>query len=362
MIRSPRTVRSGRRRSRPPQVAGRVHLYALRGLPALLEESGVRAAPLLRTVGLQPEDFADATSSAPFPVVDRLLGLCVASTRCAHFGLRLGQTLNLQSFGLVGRLSRHAPSVEHCLHELSQYFVLHDSGGGLSLSIRADGVTLSYGVHATGLRHLDQTHDLAVAGTIGIMRQLCGTDWRPDRAYFPHRRPADLRPYREWCRAPLRFDAVIAGIVFSERWLATPVADADPMLHDLLLATLQDTLRTSETPLAGEVRRAILALLPGGVCSRAAVADHIGLHPRTLGRRLQSLELSFQGLFDETRRELSEHLLRDTGAPVARVAAAVGYRDSTVFTRAFRRWTGHTPGGFRGGLAGRTGGGRASGR
>jgi AraC-like DNA-binding protein len=37
--------------------------------------------------------------------------------------------------------------------------------------------------------------------------------------------------------------------------------------------------------------------------------------------------------------------------PVARVAAALGYGDPTVFTRAFARWTGRTPSRFRAELA-----------
>jgi AraC-like DNA-binding protein len=71
------------------------------------------------------------------------------------------------------------------------------------------------------------------------------------------------------------------------------------------------------------------------------------MHERGLGRRLQATGTTFQHLLDDTREAIARQLLRDTHVPVARVATALGYGDPTVFTRAFARWTGHTPSDFR---------------
>jgi AraC-like DNA-binding protein len=76
------------------------------------------------------------------------------------------------------------------------------------------------------------------------------------------------------------------------------------------------------------------------------------LHERTLGRRLQASGTTFQRLLDDTRRDFAQQLLRDTRVTVTQVAAALGYDDPTVFTRAFTRWTGRTPSRFRAAAAG----------
>ena len=60
--------------------------------------------------------------------------------------------------------------------------------------------------------------------------------------------------------------------------------------------------------------------------------------------------VSFQALLDDTRSQIAKQLLHDTRSPVSRIAASLGYRDPTVFTRAFRRWTGLTPRQFRAAL------------
>lgn len=349
----PRT--SAPRRARDPgrkawTATAHVHVAALRGIPLVLKSFGVPGEPLLESVNLRLADLADPDRSAPFADLDRLIGLCQSRTKCTHFGLLVGQYINLQSLGVAGRLARNAPSVGAALQELAAFFALHDSGGSLRLAIHEGRVTFGYGIHVPGLAHTDQTYDLAVAAIANVMRQLCGTGWRPDAVLLPRRRPADVRPYRQHFLAPLRFDSVAAALVFPERHLSQAIADADPLLHRLLSDYAEAAIASSDPILHTNVRRTIRLRLPRQ-CSRAEVARRLGMHERTLGRRLQASGTTLQRLLDETRLEMARQLLRDTRVPVARVAAALGYGDPTVFTRAFVRWTGRTPSSFRAELA-----------
>jgi AraC-like DNA-binding protein len=164
---------------------------------------------------------------------------------------------------------------------------------------------------------------------------------------LPRKRPPGLRPYRERLLAPLRFDSVLAGITFPEPVLSRPVVGADSYLHTLLSENASAALARTDPLLHADVRRAIRLQLLAQRCSRREVAHQLGLHERTLGRRLQATGMTFQRMLDETRVELAKQLLHDTLIPVARISTALGYRDPTVFTRAFTRWTGQTPSRFR---------------
>lgn len=325
----------------------RVHVAALRGIPFVLERFGVPSEPVLAAANLCRADLDDTERSAPFADLDHLFGLCLRKTKCDHFGLLVGQYITLQSFGVIGRLARNAPSVGTALRDLAAYFVLHDSGGSLRVAIHDGRVTFGYGIHVPGLMHANQIYDLALAAIANVMRQLCGPDWRPDVVLLPRKRPLDIRPYRQHLAAPLRFDSIMAAVVFPERDLSLAVADADSLLHRLLAVNAAAAITSAEPILHADVRRAIQLLLPTLQCSRSEVARRLGTHERTLGRRLQASGTTFQRLLDETRMDMARQLLRDTGVPVARVAAALGYGDPTVFTRAFARWTGRTPSRFR---------------
>ena len=334
----------------PPPVhrgSARVHLGPLRGIPLVLEHFGVPSEPVLTTVGLRREDFEKPDRSAPFSDLDRLLALCIRKTACDHFGLLLSQYVSLQSFGITGRLARNATTVGAALQDLAGFFLLHDSGGSINLSIHDGSVTFGYGIHVPGIRYADQVYDLAVGGMVNVMRELCGPDWRPDVVLLPRKRPPSLRPYRERLLAPLRFDSVLAGITFPESVLSRPIVDADSYLHTLLAESASAALARTDPLLHADVRRAIRLQLLAQRCSRREVARQLGLHERTLGRRLQATGVTFQRVLDETRLDLAKQLLHDTLIPVARISTALGYRDPTVFTRAFTRWTGQTPSRFR---------------
>ena len=328
----------------------RAHLTALGSLPAVLEKLGVPSGPLLQQVQLRPEDFSDPERSATFDELDRLLGACVRRTGCRHFGLLVGQSIGLESLGIAGRLARNAPTVGRALEDLEEFFILQDSGAVPHVSERGGSATFAYSIYATGLRNADQIYDLALAAMLNVMRQLCGAGWRADAALLPRGRPDNIRPYREALQAPLRFDAMQAGLQFPSRWLQRPIAGADPLLHRLLedRASLD---RSQVSPfLHNDVRRAIRALLTTGECCREAVARRLNMHPRTLVRRLNETGTTYQALLDDMRAQIAKQLLHDTRSPVSRIAASLGFGDPTVFTRSFRRWTGLSPREFRAAL------------
>ena len=328
-------------------VMPRVNVNSFRGLPQVLERFGVPVESILQAVGLTLQDLEDPERSVPFSDLDQVLGDCVTRTQCDHFGLLLGQYVDLQCFGVTGRLARHAPSVGIALRDLAVHFVLHDSGGVPSVAIHGDTVTFAYGIHTDVLRHVNQVYDLSAAAMLNVMRQLCGPAWKAGAVMLPRKRPQDIRAYREVLGAPLLFDAAHCAIRFPAFWLNNQVVDADPLLYTLLGDRAAVSLIRQAPMLLDDVRRAIRLLLMAGNCSRAQVAEHLQMHSRTLGRRLQESGTTYQAVIDDIRAQMAMQLLQDTRTSIARIAAAVGYRDPEVFTRAFRRWTGMTPHEYR---------------
>jgi AraC-like DNA-binding protein len=78
------------------------------------------------------------------------------------------------------------------------------------------------------------------------------------------------------------------------------------------------------------------------------IARQLHLSQRTLQRRLRGAGVTYGGLVAEVRRQAAERLLQDQRRKIADVARALGYSDPAHFTRAFVRWTGISPRGFRG--------------
>jgi AraC-like DNA-binding protein len=131
--------------------------------------------------------------------------------------------------------------------------------------------------------------------------------------------------------------------------LVRPVLSADPQLCAVIERHAEALLE--RLPSSGSVtdraRAALVEGLRSGRTEVAAVADGLRMSARTLQRRLSAEGTSYVELLDGVRRELALRYVADRTLSLSEVAFLVGFADQTTFHRAFVRWTGRTPGGFR---------------
>ena len=68
---------------------------------------------------------------------------------------------------------------------------------------------------------------------------------------------------------------------------------------------------------------------------------------RTLQRRLRQEPSSYQDILNTTRKELAQYYLKRSQISQSEISYLLGYQDGNSFMRAFRAWTGTTPGDYR---------------
>jgi AraC-like DNA-binding protein len=96
-----------------------------------------------------------------------------------------------------------------------------------------------------------------------------------------------------------------------------------------------------------DVYRAVRRLLIDHRHGGDEIAEALSMHRRTLNRRLQAQGTSFQHVLDDVRFQVARELLASDIA-LDDIAATLGYSTVTPFMRTFRRWSGTTPGRWRG--------------
>lgn len=77
------------------------------------------------------------------------------------------------------------------------------------------------------------------------------------------------------------------------------------------------------------------------------MARELLMSPRTLTRRLQELQTTYNLIVAAERLRCARELLAKPHFSVSQVAQQLGYADPAIFTRAFKRWTGQNPSEFR---------------
>lgn len=326
------------------EAAWQQRVGGLTAVPALIQELGADPGEVFAAVGLAVEDFANPDHRVSFAKCCALLREAAVRTATPHFGLLAGRAWRLAELGLVGEAIRHSATVREALETLVEYQHLNSQAGLGFLWERAGMVDLGYAIYRGGLRGGEQVYDVAMALVTNMMRELCGAGWQPSEVLLSHAAPVDARHYRNLFRVVPRFDCEYCAIRFPASVLDTEVMGAN---REMRRQAAERIAAMSPPGILQAVYRMLRIQLLKGVCSGDSVAHALGLHRRTLNRRLREAGTTFQRCLDQVRFEVACQLLSSSRISLDDVAAALGYASVSPFMRTFRRWSGTTPAAWR---------------
>ena len=170
------------------------------------------------------------------------------------------------------------------LNNLVRYLHLHVRGATATLEVEGGAAILDYQIHQLGAEANDQIGDGAVAVIFNIMRELCGPDWKPMEAWFAHRKPHYIEPFRRFFRVLLRFDAERHALVFSSSWLNRPLPKTHPDLRQLLQKQIDALEARHGEDFPEQVKAVLRAALVTGDVHAERVAALFSMRTRTLSR------------------------------------------------------------------------------
>jgi len=335
------------KRTRGVVVEGAIRIGPLMAWPQVLDELGARTDALLAAEGWQRADFEDPESVIPIHDVGRMLRRGMETTGCDHLGVLIGRRLSLSSLGALGFLMQSSPTVAEALQALGRHLHVHDRAAVVTLEAGGASCRLAYLITVADVDMLDQIYGVVALAGVHIMQALCGPGWQAQEVCLPFKPPRNAAPLRQALGAPLRFGAQRMELVFAASDLARPLATADALLHRMMSERIAELETMAPRSLADEVRQLLRTLVFTAACTPRIVGLRLGLHVRTLNRRLAEQATSVGALRDEVRRDTACQLLAQGGQPAGEVGRLLGYSEPAAFTRAFRRWTGLGPAQWR---------------
>ena len=148
----------------------------------------------------------------------------------------------------------------------------------------------------------------------------------------------------------LRFDQPHDELLYCQSYLSLRIRQQDPVVHKFLRQQAMAQLEMLHSQSGGflaRIEKLIKGRMGSGGVTLKDLAPELGMSPRTLQHRLDRYGVNFRNLVDGLRHSQAKQHLRLTDLSLAEIADMLGFSNQTSFQRAFKRWTGQTPGEFR---------------
>jgi len=320
---------------------------ALTGLDLVVAELEGDIDSLLEKSGL-PLDLLDKPDQfISYHKFENILELGARQFYCEDFGLRIAQKQDLRMLGAVGLLMETCHSFRDAIKLAQTFICTHVLGEYWKIDHYPQHSVITRYQFAHSSPQARQLKELSLAVCFRLLRALCGPNFKAEFVHFTHQSISNQSSYVNYFDLKVRFNQEQNQIGFSNTFLDQKIARYDDHTRDYLLSELNRKLDQDRHDLIRQVRSLILQTLGSEKLNIDTVAKFLGLHPRTLQRKLKQEDTSFKYLLMETRTNTARWLLQASKMDITLMSQMLGYNDVSAFSRAFKSASGYSPRAWR---------------
>jgi AraC-like DNA-binding protein len=336
--------------SLPAQRFDAVSARLLVGFAQLCQGCGGDADRLLKSVGVATQRAAQGDLCATYGQFVELLAQAARDLDTQDFGMRLALSQSgTDLYGPLGLIMRRSRTFGQALDYVIQHTEIHSTAARVARYVipQRNGVVFSHEIMVGAFARQQQAIEyILLAGHLGALALTNGRA-RARQVLLRHRAVSPMAVYRRNFGCEVLFDQLVDGIVFSHEDLASLVVGHDAQLHASLISVVQNGFPRHDLPIQAATRNVVLRLMHVGLASNDHVAAELGLHSRTLHRRLIQAGTSFQQIKDEVRCELIRYYLAHTDVSLMWITGKLAFAEQAVFTRFCQRHFGMSPSALR---------------
>lgn len=326
---------------------------------------GIDIEAIFRQEGIDTASLHPETSTVSRDTMQRLMQRCVEETRHVgsplHFPIVLGETFAFEYMSDVETFITTSATLRDATRALEWIPPLINPYMKFSLSEHGNEarIALHFNVPDDSFDRTWAFTEGVMATTIKFSRMLLGGNATIDHITLRHPRHDQAGLVEAAFAAPVAWHAPLDAIWFDRALLDHPLRGAFPVLHEQAAQRLaQKVAQRAEQPRAAEGHSQGQALIKQ--VERAfhdkprlmglgleALAEELGLHARTLQRRLKEVNDSHSAIQGRVRYKLAQQWLQDEALAIEDISDRLGFSDRRSFTQAFTRWSGVTPSQYR---------------
>ena len=309
---------------------------------AELDRRQINSTELLEQVGLPIGRSISSKLFVPANSAYRFIDLAARVAKEPYLGAILGLNLDFRALPLISDASEVAATVGDLLIRIAINSEQHSTSIKMELQIESEQSRFNI-VRLFQPDVLPSHIDAYYVGVlVNVLKSALPSKWSSQQVTAtvcdPAAIPSDLGDL-----TVLQGDTTIASVTFPSQWMFEWVdtaarLDVNGISKDMPAppATLIDSLKNVLGP---HIHESDLTV--------ERSAELCGFEKRNLARKLKAKGTTMAKLIASIRQERAQMELARTNRRIGEIAHSVGFKDPTVFSRAFKNWTGQSPQEYR---------------
>jgi len=322
-----------------------VWLMALR----LMELHGLDTQQLMAELGVVPQTLRDVQARVPARVADKAFEIAMQRIPDPAFALKASECWHPSNLGTLGYAWLSSRTLHTGLKRMERFSRIIGDDFNYEVLEDQDGLHFTHD-HGRGD---DPVGHAMTDFTLSIIFDMCrknfGSQFHARGFQLRRPLPANPAPWESFFGCAVQFDADKDSFLIDSATANAPLPTANIPLANTFDAILTEQFsRFLQDDIISRCKAFMLRELTSGPPSAASTATELAMSQRSFQRRLRELGFTYQDLLDQTRHELARRYLDDPTKSVTEITFLLGFSEQSAFTRAFRRWSGTSPSGYRG--------------